>query len=168
MNHRQRRFAAEYLIDADRAAAAVRAGYRPRRAAQQGCLLMRNAEVGYAIALAQRARSRRTGVTRERVLLELARIAFADLGRLVEWSGTGAAVKDLAALGDDEAAAIAELKSGGGEGRRVALGLYDKGAALELLARQCGLYDGDAGARAPTGRARLMARLRPYREDAPP
>lgn len=166
MNYRQRRFAAEYLVDADRSAAAVRAGYSLKRATRRGHELMRNNEVGYAIAMAQRARSLRTGITRERVLLELARIAFADLGRLVSWSGTHFSVKRLAQLSDDEAAAIAEVKSGDRDGERVALGLHDKGAALEILARHCGLYDAGGPEAAQSGRARLLARLRPYLEDS--
>ncbi len=165
MNHRQRRFAAEYLIDADRSAAAVRAGYRPDRATRQGCELMHNPEVNYAIAMAQRARSLRTGITRERVLIELARIAFADMARLASWSDAGFVVKRLQKLADDDAAAIAEVKSDA-TGRRVAIALHDKGAALEILARHCGLYDAGAGAPRPSGRERLMARIKPYLDAA--
>jgi phage terminase small subunit len=165
MNQRQRRFAAEFLLDADRRAAAVRAGYRPDRATRQGCELMHNPQVGYAIAMAQRQRSLRTGITRERVLLELARIAFADLARLASWGDGGLLVKRLEELGDADAAAIAEVKSDGA-GRPLALQFHDKGSALEILARYCGLYDPGAGEAKPSGRERLMARLKPYLEAA--
>ncbi len=168
MNRRQRRFAAEYLVDADRTAAAIRAGYRPDRATRQGYELMRNPEVSYAIAGAQHARSQRTGITRERVLLELARVAFADFARIATWSASEISVKRLQKLSDGDAAAIAELKASDRAGRQIAVRLHDKGAALEMLARHCGLYDAGSAEAAPSGRARLLARLRPYLEAAAP
>jgi phage terminase small subunit len=161
VNHRQRRFANEYLIDADRRAAAIRAGYRAGRAVRQGSELMHNPEVAYAVAMAQRARSLRTGITKERVLVELARIAFADLARIVTWSATHYAVTGL---GDDDAAAVAELSASERGGGRIAVRLHDKSFALESLARYCGLYENGPGDAAPSGRDRLRAVLRPYLE----
>jgi len=161
VNHRQRLFVAEYLVDADRSAAAIRAGYSTVRATRQGHELMQNPEIGYAIVMAQRARSRRTGITRERVLVELARLAFADLARIAGWNDSGFVVKPLEEMSDDDAAAIAELGADR-EGSRVQVRLHDKGFALELLARHCGLYDDAPGETASSARARLMAVLEPY------
>jgi len=164
MNHRQRRFTSEYLVDADRGAAAVRAGYSRERAAIQACELMRNPQIAHAIARAQRARELRTGITRERVLVELARIAFADLARFAEWDARDLTVK-LEDLREEDAAAIAEIRTDP-TGQRVAVQFFDRGAALELLARHCGLFDDGAGEAPSSGRERLLARLRPYFEAA--
>ncbi len=164
MKFRQRRYAAEYMLDADRGAAAIRAGYSRSGATNRACLLMRDAEVAAMIAREQRARERRTGVTRERVLMELARIAFADLARFAAWDAGDLRVK-LDQLRDDDAAAIAELRLDP-KGQRPAVQFFDKGEALELLARHCGLYDDPANEPHASGRERLMARLRPYLEAA--
>jgi phage terminase small subunit len=159
MNRRERRFVAEYLIDADRVAAAIRAGYKPSRARQRASALMQNPELRFALQKAQRAQGVRTGITRERVLRELARIAFADLARMMGWTETDLAPLPWARLGADDAAAIAGLTAG--KDGAVELKLHDKGFALEILAQYFDLFE-DETAAAPSAKARLMERLKPY------
>ena len=84
------------------------------------------------------ARSERTGISAERVIYEFMRIAFAEVGALVEWDPDGARMKPRDALTPDDTAAIAELVLGG-DGRIARLKLHDKGAALKVLARRLGL-----------------------------
>jgi len=72
VNYRERRFVAEYVLVADAEQAALRAGYSPSCARSRGLALLRRATVRYAIDRAHADRARRTGVTRERVLLEYA------------------------------------------------------------------------------------------------
>ena len=84
-------------------------------------------------------------VTQERVVRELARIAFADLRSVTEWGPAGVTLRNSSDLSDDEAAAVAEVSetwtdSGGGS-RKVKM--HDKVAALEKLARHIGLYDSE-------------------------
>ncbi|HVA13451.1 MAG TPA: terminase small subunit, partial [Stellaceae bacterium] len=82
------------------------------------------------------ARARRTGITRERVLAEYARIAFADLRQLADWGPHGAAIADAAALSDEAAAAIALIdEATDGDGATLHLKTFDKLKALEALAR---------------------------------
>jgi phage terminase small subunit len=139
---RQRRFVDEYLIDLDATNAARRAGYSPK-AIGYPSQLMRNPEIARAIGQAMAERAKRTGITRERVLAEYAKIAFVDLCHLAEWGEEGAMLLDAALLDDDATAAIATVceaaaaaKDGAAEEPvPLKVGLFDKMKALEALAR---------------------------------
>src|SRR3954470_8469369 len=109
LNDRQARFVAEYLVDLNATQAAVRAGYSARSAYSTGERMLRNAEVAAAIAEAQAARSRRTEVTADRVVLELARVAFGDPRRVMSWGPGGVRLRPSAELADEEAAIVAEV-----------------------------------------------------------
>lgn len=115
---KQARFVAEYLIDLNATQAAVRAGYSARTAASQGARLLKHGAVARAVHTAQQARAVRTEITQDRVLQELARIAFFDIRRLYREDGS---MKDPCELDADTAAALAsievkeELERGGGE-----------------------------------------------------
>lgn len=73
---RQEMFVREYLIDLNATQAAVRAGYSKKTAMVQGCRLLRNAHVQEAIAKAKAARADRLEITADRVLQEIALLAF--------------------------------------------------------------------------------------------
>ena len=60
LSPKQARFVAEYLLDLNATAAAKRAGYSAKRAAEQGYQLLQKTTVQEAIAQAQKARSKRT------------------------------------------------------------------------------------------------------------
>ena len=147
---RRLRFVDEYLIDLDARAAARRAGFSPKTR-RYPTKLMRDPDVARAIAKAMTERARRTGITRERVLAEYAKIAFIDLSDLAAWDGAGVALKDAAAIPAEIAAAIAlvaeldaldappddapEGKGAEGGAHRCRVSLFDKLKALDALAR---------------------------------
>ena len=140
MNHRQKFFVLEYLIDLDPTQAAIRAGYRPTNARCQGQRLMRDPAVANEVRKAMAERARRCGITEERVLQEYARIAFADMRLIADWGPDGLWLKESSELDDDAAAAIAllaEVETERYEGLRVKT--FDKRKALEALARILGL-----------------------------
>ena len=85
LSPKQAAFVAEYLIDLNATRAAIRAGYSERTAGWTGCRLLRNAAVREAVEREQARRAERTGITADRVLAELANIAFADPRDLMEW-----------------------------------------------------------------------------------
>lgn len=148
---RRQRFVDEYLIDLDARAAARRAGFSPSTLSYS-TRLMRDPDVARAIGKAMAERARRTGITRERILEEYARIAFLDLKNLADWDAESGAFKDAAALRDDIAAAIAavaEAKTADGE---VAFRLktFDKLKALEALARLVDPHENTDVLAAPT------------------
>lgn len=137
---RRLRFVDEYLIDLDARAAARRAGFSPSTRSYP-TKLMRDPDVARAIGKAMAERAQRTGITRERVLAEYAKIAFVDLRHLADWDGESAAFKDAASIPEEIAAAIAlvaemEASASDADGApQFRVGIFDKLKALEALAR---------------------------------
>ena len=137
MTPRQRRFVTEYLIDFNGKQAAIRAGYRPKIAAQQAWkLLNRRPNIAQAIKDAMKAQEARTLISADKALEEIARIAFSDVRRLFETKDGEVKVKDLASLSDADAAAIARIVV---TKDRIDIRLHDKRAALLDLGRHLGL-----------------------------
>src|SRR5437899_3930857 len=86
------------------------------------------------------ARAARLGITVDRVLREYARIAFADLRHIVEWTEGGFKIKPSRGLRRADAAAIAEIVEGAGTGKPYRVKLYDKEAALNAIGRYLGMF----------------------------
>jgi hypothetical protein len=78
-------------------------------------------------------------LSRERVLRELVRVAFADLRQVARWDAEGTMrVKTSDEMADEDAAVLAEIVPGP---KSVRLKLHDKLSALATLARIMGLFD---------------------------
>jgi phage terminase small subunit len=138
---KQRLFVAEYLVDFSAKDAAIRAGYGERSAHAHGWYLTKLPHVSAAIDRAIEVRAERTRITAHRVLLELARIAFADIGRIIDWSGNALTVKPPGMLSADDRAAISEIAIVvGKKGLAARVTLHDKERALEALCRHLGLF----------------------------
>jgi len=139
---KQRRFVDEYLVDMNATDAAIRAGYSRASAYSHGCFLTRRPNVAAAIEARLAERRARLEVTAARVIAELARIAFADIGRIMDWSSEDAALRPPGAISADDRAAIQEIavvkRPDGGLATRVIL--HDKERALEALCRYLGLF----------------------------
>ena len=112
---KQRRFVEEYLIDLNATAAARRAGYSEKTADRIGPELLGKTCVSNAIEAAQKKRSARTEVTQDRVILELARIAFLDPRKVFKWGPEGVTLlpsdglTPLSALSSDHGRKILSL-----------------------------------------------------------
>ena len=141
MNPRREAFVREYLVDNNGTQAAIRAGYSARPAYSAGERLLRNVEVAAAIAEAQAARSRRTEVTADRVVLELARVAFGDPRRVMSWGPGGVKLRPSGELTDEEAAIVAEVaETTTKEGGSLRIKSVDKLGALRLLGQHLGMF----------------------------
>lgn len=81
---KQQRFVDEYLIDLNGTQAAIRAGYSASTAAEQAYDLLRKPQIVDSIAVARKAQQERTQITADKVVTELALIAFADARELAE------------------------------------------------------------------------------------
>jgi phage terminase small subunit len=137
MTPRQRLFVSEYLVDLNGKQAAIRAGYGRKTAAHEAWkLLNRRPNIAQAIKDAMKAQEARTGISADKALEEIARIAFSDVGRLLETKDGEVNVKDLASLSAADRAAIARIVVIKG---RVDIRLHDKRAALLDLLRHLGL-----------------------------
>ena len=84
MTDKQARFCEEYMIDLNATQAAIRAGYSPKTAQEQSARLLSNVMVQNRLAQLQAEQSRRTGVSADRVVRELAKIAFANASDLID------------------------------------------------------------------------------------
>lgn len=147
---KQAAFVQEYLVDLNASAAARRAGYSPKTAHRTGNENMQKPAIVAAIAEAKEARSRRTQVTADQVVDELAKIGFSNLLDYFRISTEGEPYVDLSAVTREQAAVLAELQvddylEGRGddtrEVRRVKVKLHDKLKALEQLARHLGVAE---------------------------
>ena len=105
LTEKQQRFVEEYLIDLNATQAAIRAGYSVNSARDIGCENLAKPNIQEAIAKEMADRSKRTGVNQDRVVLELARIAFVKMTDLVDSHGR---IKDNAT--DDDLACIESVK----------------------------------------------------------
>ena len=77
----------EYLVDLNGTQAAIRAGYAPASADVQASQTLRIPKVAAAVETALAERQQRCAITADRVLLELARIAYADIRQLFDGDG---------------------------------------------------------------------------------
>lgn len=138
---KQKRFCDEYLIDLNATQAAIRAGYSSKTANEQGARLLANVSVQEAIAKATAERSKRTGISQDRVIQELARIAFVNPQNVIN-------LKDASVKADateDDLACIQSVKvktMDGAKGKSVEreVRLNDKMKALELLGKHLGMF----------------------------
>lgn len=137
MTPKQERFCDEYLIDLNATQAAIRAGYSPKDANSQGSKLYAKPNIRARIDEALAEQSKRTGVTADRIVRELARVAFVNATDAID---IDSATIQSGASGDDTAA-IASVKVKiipGKDGDIVEreIKLHDKIKALELLGKR--------------------------------
>ncbi len=76
MTAKQKQFCEEYLIDLNATQAAIRAGYSPDTAKSVGSENLTKPDLRRRIDAEIAERSKRTGVNADRVVRELAKIAF--------------------------------------------------------------------------------------------
>lgn len=134
---KQQRFCDEYLIDLNATQAAIRAGYSVKTANEQGSQLLAKLSIQEVIGKEMAERSRRTGINQDRVVLELAKLAFVNIADVIDLGN--ATVRQSAT--DDDLACIQSIKikpSEFGEEREIKL--YDKKASLELLGKHLGMF----------------------------
>lgn len=133
---KQTRFVEEYLLDLNSTQAAIRAGYSAKTANEQGARLLANVSVAAAVKEALSKRAQKSEIKAERVLDELARLAFADMGTYARWGEDGVTLTSTNALPDGASCCVKEVSEGP---HGVRLRLHDKAGALRDLARHLGI-----------------------------
>jgi phage terminase small subunit len=161
LTDKQKLFADEYLIDLN-ATRAYKAVYRnvknDETAAVNGNRLLRNAKVAEYINQRMKDREKRTEITQDKVLAELAAIAFAkgsDFAQVVEepiiQNGSYVRDPDTGQLRKQEVVKVFPTDKLSEEQRKAIAGIketkygidvstYDKVKALELLGRHLGMF----------------------------
>lgn len=141
LNERQQRFVDEYLIDLNATQAAIRAGYSARTADVIGCENLTKPNIQKAISERMAERSKRTGVNQDRVVLELAKIAFVKMTDIVDHQGrikSSATEDDLACI---ESMKYKRSESGIGSSVEREVKISPKLKALELLGKHLGMWN---------------------------
>ena len=140
MTEKQKVFADEYLIDLN-ATRAYRVAYpsvkKDETAAAAAARMLRNVKVAAYIQERMQERQKRTEITQDRVLQELAAIAFAKATDYAEIKNECVRIKDTAELNEQQVRALAGIE----EGKfGIKVKLNDKEKALELIGRHLGMF----------------------------
>ena len=138
MTKKQKRLIEEYLIDLNATQAAIRAGYSPDTAKAIGSENLTKPDIRAQIDRAMAERSKRTGVNAERVVQELAKIAFVNAAEVID--PKTATVKEDALPEDTAAIQSVKVKTFGEDGLEREIKMADKLKALELLGKHLGMF----------------------------
>lgn len=153
----QRKFVKEYLIDLNATQAAIRAGYSEKTAYNTGYENLKKPLISAALQSEMKKRERRTEITADRVLRELAKIGFSEMtdfleietarvlvGRDPETGEPISEIRQLVLMKDTESipkeklAAIAEVKQA--RDGSISFKLHDKKGALDSIAKHLGMF----------------------------
>lgn len=138
MTKKQKRFVEEYLIDLNATQAAIRAGYSPDTAKSIGSENLTKPDIQARIAKAMAERSKRTGVNADRVVTELAKIAFVNASDVID--ADTATLRPDATPEDTAAIQSVKVKTFGEDGLEREIKMADKLKALELLGKHLGMF----------------------------
>lgn len=141
LTKKQKLFVEEYLIDLNATQAAIRAGYSPETANEQGSRMLANVSIRNEIDKRMAERSRRTGINQDRILMELAKIALVNPEKVVNFDEAtireDAQPEDLAAIASVK---VKRFPTKDGEGIEREIKFYDKTKALDLAGRHLGMF----------------------------
>lgn len=140
MTNKQKRFVEEYLVDLNATQAAIRAGYSPETAGAIGGENLQKPEISRAIGKKMAEQSKRTGVTADRVVRELAKVAFLDMTKVVDGQGR---IKENASEEDKSCIESIKYKSSStdqGDSVEREVKVASKLKALELLGKHLGMF----------------------------
>lgn len=139
---KNRRFIREYLVDFNGAEAARRAGYAPTYAGIVAWQLLGRPAVKKQLLKVKNRLLEESEVSAKNVIKELARIAFSDVGDLVEWDTENISLIPKELLAEQHRRCIKSIASTQ-KGTKIVL--HDKVKAIEVLMKYLGIEEG-AGA----------------------
>lgn len=137
---KQKIFADEYLIDLNATRAYKMAYPKVKKddvAAAAATRLLRNVKVADYIDKRMKDREKRTEITQDMVLQELAKIGFANVTDFVTIESGCVRVKSTDQMPRDKLGVIAGIKEGA---NGIEIKLNDKEKALELIGRHLGMF----------------------------
>ena len=146
---KQQRFIEEYPVDFNGTQAAIRAKYSKKTAGQAATRLLKNVHIQAAIQKRVGKLTAKADVSVERILAELSKIGFANLGDYFRISDEGEPFIDLSDITEEQSAALSEIvvedfTDGRGPNsrdvRRVKIKMLDKCPALDKLGKYLGMF----------------------------
>lgn len=145
LNMKQQAFITEYLLDFNATQAAIRAGYSPRTACEQGYDLLRRPHVAEALTELSRKQLAKASITAERLIEEYAVLGFSDMRNYIRFDEKGDVYLDWANMPPEATKAIQEITQdvymdGKGEDarqvKRTKFKLHAKQPSLDSLAER--------------------------------
>ena len=142
LTNKQKKFVEEYLIDLNGKQAAIRAGYSPDTADKQASRMLTYGKVALCVSKAMAERSKRTGITQDRVLRELARLGFVNVPDVVNMDD--ATIKSGSEVDDTSAIASVKVKTTHTKDETEIvereIKFHDKVKSLELLGKHLAMF----------------------------
>ena len=164
---KQEQFCQEYLVDLNGTQAALRAGYSENTAAEQASRLLIKSKVVDRIQKLMDARSERVKINSDFILMELYKIASADLSLAYDDKGT---LKNIHEIPEHVRKAIAgievyqEFEGAGKEryhaGDTTKIKMWDKIKSLELLGKHLEMFTDKVKVSGNIGLAERIAKAR--------
>lgn len=140
LTDKQKIFCDEYIKTLNKSEAAIKAGYSPKSAGQVANETFKNPNVTDYIQKRMNKRAKRTEITQDKVVEEIAKIAFSDMRNVATWGGGNVTFLESDDLTDDVTAAISEISSSYSENSNsMKVKFYDKLRALDMLGRHLNL-----------------------------
>jgi len=157
LTEKQKRFCDEYLVDLNATQAVLRAGYKTKHPDKMGSELLGKTRVKEYIEQRMKNREKRTEITQDMVIQELAKIGFSDMGNFLSYSTkislvgrdkqTGEAIMDyrqvIEMLDSDEVDTSIIQEVSIDEKGVFKFKLYDKQKALVDLGKHLGMFKHD-------------------------
>ena len=139
---KQERFCREYVVHHNGTKAAISTGYAERSADVTASRLLRNARVRERIAQLEGEAAARLEIKLDRVVGELACVAFARFDQVAEIGPFGVTPRSWDEIPENVRAAVAEVVQRDTEsGGSIRIKMLDKLAALDKLMRHLGGYE---------------------------
>lgn len=154
LTEKQKRFCDEYLIDLNATQAAIRAGYSDKTANRIANENLSKLDIQEYIQKRMKDREKRTEITQDKVLNELAKIGFVDIKQYLQYKTAKTVIDHDAETGEpiiDYKQIIDVLDSSEVDGsviQEVSIGkdgtfkfkLHDKMSALEKIGKHLGMF----------------------------
>lgn len=139
--NKQDLFVKEYLKDLNATQAYIRAGYKAKDEKSAAVLanrLLRKVKIQEKIQVAMKEREKRTEITQDRVLREIANLAFTDRTGIVNLKKNRVIIQDFEELTPEQRACVAGVKE---TKYGIEVSFYNKEKALEMLGRHLGMFN---------------------------
>lgn len=142
LNPKQKMFCKEYLTDLNATQAAIRAGYSKKTARFIATENLTKPNIQEEIQRLMKEREKRTEITQDRVLEELAILGYSNIkDYVVKDAATKGFVifKDIDKITDEQARAIEAIKVNYKEGR-IEFKLHSKTKTIEMMGKHLGMF----------------------------
>ena len=144
LTDKQKMFCREYLVDLNATQAAIRAGYSQKTARSIAQENLTKPDIGEYIQQLMKERSDRTNVTADKVIQEIAKMAFFNMQDVLDENG---AMKSLEEWEREDLAAVQEIvedvvktEDDGSQVLKRKIKLSDKKSNLEMLGKHLKIF----------------------------